>query len=108
MALSRLLAFASSARPADMFTVPAVAITARTAADIFTVLAKFPNVYGIRPSIICLGEIAWARCHRSASPHRRPPDRASAEKEPGTESIAPNFEWNLVFGTTPGDEPQSS
>ncbi len=58
MAFSRLLAFASSARPADMVAVPAVATTARTAIHLFTVLVNFLNVYSIRSSLFGPGEIA--------------------------------------------------
>ena len=58
MALSRLLAFASSARPADILVATVAAITARTAPHFATVLVSFPNVYRIRSSAVWLGEIA--------------------------------------------------
>src|SRR6516162_11814665 len=52
MALSSLLASASSARPADTITVPAIPTTARTVAHFFMVGVTIVRVYCIRSSSI--------------------------------------------------------
>src|SRR6516164_2721711 len=58
MALSRLLAFASSARPADKFPVPAAASTHRTTTHFGPVLEPILNIYCIRSSALWLAEIS--------------------------------------------------
>src|SRR6516162_3917871 len=52
MALSSLLASASSARPADTVAVPAIPTTARTVAHFFMVSVPIVTLYGIHSSAI--------------------------------------------------------
>src|SRR5271169_5387888 len=92
MALSRLLAFASSARPADIFAVPAVATTARTATHLFMVLVSFLTVHCIRFSAIWPG----ADC-----PGSHVIDLFFAEKEPGR-GYGVKLGVELGHGSAPG------